>query len=281
MQDKLCLVTGATAGIGKATCVGLAKLGAKVIVHARNPVKGEKAVKEIKEASGNSKVYLLCADFLSLREVRQMVRDFYIQFDKLDVLVNNAAAVYIEYGETQDGFERQWGINHLAPFLLSNLLLPALKKAPSARIVNVSSEAYERCKKINFEDLGYKQRYSSYSAYAQSKLANILFTYELTDRLVDSKITANALHPGRIASNIGVKNNNGWMSVAWKIVKPFLGSLEKGAQTSIYLASSPEMEGKSGGYYIKFKQIESSPISHDKALAQKLWEVSAEQVKLN
>ena len=277
MDNKLCLITGASAGIGKATAIGLAKMGARIIVHARNEKKAIATCEEVKTKSENPNIEYLSADLGSFSEIKSLVEKFNQKYSALDVLINNAGCIFTDYAETVEGIERQWCINHLAPFLLTNLLLPKLKAAPSARIVNVSSGAHTYGK-INFEDINHSKNYKGMKVYSQSKLANVLFTIELAKRLEGTKITANSLHPGAIKTDIGSKNNQSWMSKAWSFFKPFMKSIEKGAETSIYLASSPEVEGKTGGYYGNKKLNKTSKLGEDAELAKKLWAFTEESI---
>ena len=284
MQGKICLITGSNAGIGKATALELARKKATVILHARNTDKAKVAQTEIISETGNNDVHILCADFASLNQVRSMASQVLSDFERLDVLINNAGAVFAEYGETEDGFERQWGINHLAPFLLTNLVLPHLKKSESARIVNVSSSAHKNGK-IKFDNKNLNKQktisksYNPILAYSESKLANVLFTYELAKKIKDFNIAANVLHPGAVRTSIGVKNNSVIFRTIWKLAKPFMLTEEKGAATSVFLASSPAVEGKTGGYYIRSKSVKSSKRSYDTSLAERLWTFSEKQVE--
>ncbi|HEY0604776.1 MAG TPA: SDR family oxidoreductase [Herpetosiphonaceae bacterium] len=276
MQDKLIMVTGATDGIGKETALGLARMGAHVIVVGRTPVKIAATVEQIKAESGNGQIDSMQADFSSLAQIRQLAKTFYQRYDHLDVLVNNAGGVFGSRSETADGFEWTFGVNHLAPFLLTNLLLPALqvaaRRSGSARVVTVSSAAH-MMSKLNFDDLQNQRRYSGFRAYAQSKLANLLFTYELARRLKGTGITANALHPGGVASNFG-RGQPGLFSKLVGFAMSFGITPEQGAQTSIYMASSPEVAGVTGTYFNKQKPARSSPASHDAAAAAQLWQIS-------
>ncbi|HEX6292404.1 MAG TPA: SDR family oxidoreductase [Herpetosiphonaceae bacterium] len=276
MQGKLVMVTGATDGIGKETARALAQMGAQVIVVGRNPAKIEATIDEIQAQSGNRQIDGLRADFAALDEVRALAAAFMQRYDRLDVLVNNAGGFFNTYKETADGFEQSFGINHLAPFLLTHLLLDALKtgahRSGSARIVNVSSAAH-MLGKMNFDDLQGRKRFSGMRAYAQSKLANLLFTYELARRMRGRGITSNALHPGAVASNFA-RNQPGWGAAFFKLALRFGLTPVQGAQTSIYLASSPKMEGITGNYYVKCKAVRSSPASYDTAAAARLWQIS-------
>lgn len=276
MQDKLIMVTGATDGIGKETALGLARLGAQVIVVGRTPAKIAATVEQIKAQSGNQKIDSLQADFSSLEQIRKLASTFNQRYDHLDVLVNNAGGIFGSRSETADGFEWTFGVNHLAPFLLTNLLLPALQAAVqrsgSARIVTVSSAAHAMSK-LNFDDLQNQRRYSAFRVYAQSKLANVLFTYELARRLSGTGITANALHPGGVASNFG-SGQPGLFSKLIGLAMSFGITPAQGAQTSIYLASSPEVAGVTGKYFSNQKPARSSPTSKDPAAAARLWQIS-------
>ncbi|HEY0736972.1 MAG TPA: SDR family oxidoreductase [Herpetosiphonaceae bacterium] len=276
MQDKLTMVTGATDGIGKETALGLARMGAHVIVVGRTPAKIAATVEQIKAESGNGQIDSMQADFSSLEQIRQLAKSFYQRYDHLDVLVNNAGGVFGSRSETADGFEWTFGVNHLAPFLLTNLLLPALqvaaRRSGSARIVTVSSAAHVMSK-LNFDDLQNQRRYSGFRAYAQSKLANLLFTYELARRLKDTGITANALHPGGVASNFG-RGQPGLFSKLVGFAMSFGITPEQGAQTSIYLASSPEVADVTGTYFNNRKPARSSPAANDAAAAARLWQIS-------
>ena len=278
MSGKRVMVTGATDGIGKATALALARMGAAVIVVGRNPNKISATIDEITTQSGNQNIDGLQADFASLTQIRQLAAAFAERYDYLDVLINNAGAFFGVRSETDDGFERTFGVNHLAPFLLTNLLLDALsasvKRTGSARIVNVSSVAHMMTR-INFDDLQNRRDYHGMSAYAQSKLANLLFTYELARRLTGTGITANALHPGIVASNFGRDQSGRWALII-KIASRLGIMPTDGAQTSIYLASSPEVAGVTGTYFVKKRAVRSSPASSDAAAAARLWRISEE-----
>jgi NAD(P)-dependent dehydrogenase (short-subunit alcohol dehydrogenase family) len=278
MTGKVCVVTGASRGIGQATALGLAKLGATVVAVARDPARGAAVVEDITARSGNQAVHLLLADLSSQAEIRRLAGEITAHFDRLHVLINNAGAVNMEHSTTVDGIETTFAVNHLAYFLLTNLLLPNLKASAPARIINVSSDAHKGSQ-IRFDDLQGERRYSGWAAYSRSKLANILFTYDLARRLEGTGVTANCLHPGTIASGFG-KNNRGWLRWGLTLISPFVAKPEKGAETSIYLASSPEVEGVTGKYFYNCKEVRSSPASYDKAVAARLWQVSAEMTGL-
>ena len=279
MQNKNVLVTGATDGIGKITALELAKMGATTVIVGRNPEKTTRTVMEIRELTNNPNVDMLVGDLSSQEDVRRVAAEFNQRYDHLDVLVNNAGAYFMKRMESVDGIEMTFALNHLGYFLLTHLLLDALKAGNSARIVNVSSAAHVGGK-LNLDDLEMKNSFSGWGAYAQSKLANLLFTYQLSKQLESEDITVNALHPGFVDTNFGVSNGGfgGWvMSLFQKIgaVSP-----EEGAETSIYLASSPEVEGITGKYFAKKKAVNSSRISRDQELARALWERSLEMTGL-
>jgi retinol dehydrogenase-12 len=279
MTGKVCLVTGATAGIGKITATALAVQGAELVIHGRNQEKAELTVSQIKAESGNHQVSYLLADFSDLDQVRELVKNFQDRFDNLHLLVNNAGAYFNKRIPTSYNVEMTFLINHLAPFLLTNLLLETLKNSSPARIVNVSSEAH-RQGKIDFNDLGFEKGYFGMKSYGRSKLANILFTYELARRLEGTGVTVNALHPGHIATDIW-KNDFGYFG---PVLKWFMGKIaltpEEGAENSIYLASSPEVEGIHGKYFIKNEPAQSSSASYDEEIARRLWKLSAELTSL-
>ncbi len=280
MQGKVCLVTGCSAGIGKVTARELAKMGATVVMVCRNRAKGEAVLAEIKEASGNAQVDLIVADLSELAQVRRVVDEFKQNYTQLHVLINNAGGINSEHKVTSDGLEYTFATNYLAPFLLTQLLLDVLKESAPTRIVNVSSVAHTQGK-VDFADLQGAQRYRFTRAYGQSKLAQIYFTYELASQLEGRNVTVNALHPGAVASNF----NDGMKGIAHVIgsVIYFLAgiSVEKGAQTTLYLATSPEVEGVSGKYFSDCKETASSTLSYDIAIRQRLWDVSQELLRQN
>ena len=280
MQGKVCIVTGANSGIGKATSLGLAQMGATVVMVCRDRTKGEEAQNEIKTKSGNNAIDLLLAELSSQDSIRQLVENFQQHYMQLHKLINNAGGVNLSRRDTVDGFEMTFAVNYLAPFLLTNLLLDKLKASAPARIVNVSSESHESGY-IKMDDLQLEKKYRLMRAYGQSKLALVLFTYELARRLQGTGVTANCLHPGFVATNIG---QSGVGRVGRSIVKLIFSSLgispEEGAKTSIYLASSPDIEGVTGKYFVKSIPVRSAPISYDESLQRQLWEESAKLVNL-
>lgn len=275
MQDKICLITGANAGIGQQTALELAKMGATVVMVARDPQRGEAAQAAIAAASGNPRVDLLQADFAAPDAIRAMAASFAARYDRLDVLVNNAGVYLTGREETAEGLERTFAVNHLGYFMTTLLLWDSLVAAPSARIINLSSDAHRQAK-LNFDDLQNRHKYAGFRAYGQSKLANVLFTYELDRRRGDLPITVNAVHPGFVASNFG-RNNRGIVGlVMTRLVPLFAKSVAEGAATSIYLASSPEVAGVSGRYFSDCRAVKSAPQSYDRAAAERLWAVSEE-----
>ena len=272
MHGKVVLITGATAGIGLVTARELARLGATVVGVARNPQKAAQVAEQIRADTGAT-VHFLIADLSSLAEVRRLADEFKRQYSRLDVLVNNAGAVNMTRQETVDGYELTFALNHLSYFLLTTLLLDLLKASAPSRIINVSSNA-ARGGRINFDDLEGRRGYSGFGAYSQSKLANILFTFELARRLQGTGVTVNALHPGFVATNFG-HNNGGLMTTGIRLVQRFAAlKPDQGAATQIYLASSPEVEGVTGQYFTKSRPAKAPAAAYDEADARRLWEVS-------
>lgn len=274
MQNKTVIVTGGNAGIGLETARALSQKGATVIIVARDAAKGQLAVDDIKKTTGNDKVSFMQCDLGSQKQIRQLVADFKAKHDRLDVLVNNAGAFFSEYAETEDGIERQFAINHLGTFLLTNLLLDTIRASAPARIVNVASRAHYRGG-INFSDLNHKKYYDGFLlAYSQSKLANVLFTNELARKLEGTGVITNSLHPGVVGTDIALKESKGIYRLGWWIWKHFMITPEEGAATSIYLASSPEVAGVTGKYFDKSKAKKASAKALDKNNAARLWEIS-------
>jgi NAD(P)-dependent dehydrogenase (short-subunit alcohol dehydrogenase family) len=271
------MITGASSGIGKAAATELARMGATVVIVCRNQNSGERALADIK-AKGGESADLMISDLSSQGSIRKLVKDFMNKYQKLHVLINNAGVFLAKRTLTEDGIEMTFAVNHLAPFLLTNLLLDLLKSSAPARIVNVSSVAHYRGH-INFDDLQGEESYSGIRAYNQSKLANVLFTYELAKRLTGNGITANCLHPGAVATNL-VRRNSGIYSAVWKMISPFMLSPEKGARTCVHLASSPEVEGVTGKYFVKETAVRSSKESYDETVSKRLWEISMQLTRL-
>ena len=279
LMGRVCLVTGATAGIGAVSARELARMGATVVGVGRNPDKCATVGERVKSETGNPQVEFLSADLSSQAQVRRLAEAFKQKYDRLEVLVNNAGAYYLTRQDCVDGIELTFALNHLGYFLLTNLLLDLIKASAPARIVNVSSNAHQSAR-MDFASLKGGGFYNSWAAYSQSKLANLLFTYELARRLEGTGVTVNALHPGFVASSFA--HNNGWL-VAWgtKVAQKLAGrTREEGARTVIYLATSPEVEGISGKYFIDEKVVDSSPVSYDETSAKRLWVVSEQMTGL-
>jgi NAD(P)-dependent dehydrogenase (short-subunit alcohol dehydrogenase family) len=271
MGGNVALVTGGTSGIGKATATALAAMGADVVVVGRNRERGEQAAAEIRAQTGG-RVDLALSDLASQAEVRSLAEGFRRRYDRLDVLVNNAGLVQSTRTESPDGIETTFAINHLAPFLLTNLLLDVLKESAPSRIVTVSSEA-ERWGNVDFEDLQSRKKYRGFPVYGMTKLANIMFTYELAERLKGTGVTATCMHPGAVNTRFGA-DSTGPMTILFRLSKPFMRTPEQGADTLIWLASSPEVEGLSGRYYSDRKPIEPKKIAQDPEARRRLWEES-------
>jgi NAD(P)-dependent dehydrogenase (short-subunit alcohol dehydrogenase family) len=278
MGGKVCLITGATSGIGKATAMGLANMGASVVMVGRDRGRGEAVLAEIKAKCPNASVDLMLADLSSQEEIRWLADDFKEAYPRLDVLINNAGVIRSKRVTTADGLETTFAVNHLAYSLLTNLLLDVLKASAPSRIVNVAS-GEQRNGAIDFDDLQGEIRYTGAKAYSQSKLATVLFTYELARRLEGTGVSANCLHPGVVGTNLGSGVSGGFGFMV-RALRPLMKSSEKGAETSIYLASSPEVEGLSGRYFVKKAETRSSDASYDERLARRLWEASAELTNL-
>ena len=279
MTGKVCLITGGNSGIGKATALALAKLNASVVIVSRNKDKGEATIIEIKSKSGNRNVDAMTADLSSQDSVRELAHDFKGRYKKLHVLINNAGIFLPKRIQTVDGLETTFVTNHLGHFLLTNLLLDVLKANAPSRIINITSSAH-RGTEMNFDDLQAEKKYSGYHAYSQSKLANVLFTYQLAKRLEGTGITVNCLHPGVVRTGFG-KDVTGLMSILVRVGSPFMMSPEKSARATIYLATSPELEGVTGKHFSRGKEEKSSTESYDAASAERLWRLSAELVKLD
>ena len=281
MNGKICLITGASSGIGKATALGLAKLGATVVMVCRDAARGEAALSEIKQKSGNNSVNLLIADLSSQEAIRRLANEYKSKYQRLHVLTNNAGVYYTKRHVAVDGLEAMFAVNYLARFLLTNLLLDIIKQSAPARIINVAG-AYHAKGKINFDDLQGEKDFDGQRANHQSKLADVLFTYELARRLEGTRVTVNCLHPGMVATGLIDKDKDFpvFFKYLYKLSRPLQKSPAKGAETSLYLASSPEVEGISGQYFVNKKIAQSSPESHDPQLAQRLWEVSEKLANL-
>jgi retinol dehydrogenase 12 len=277
LAGRRCVVTGATNGIGRATAQALAARGAAVVVHGRDPAAVDAARRAIVASTGNRAVMGVVANFGSLADVRRMAAE--LAAERIDVLVNNAGTMTNKRKTTNDGFEWTFGVNHLAPFLLTNLLLDILRASAPARIVNVASEAHRRTS-IDFADLqSERTKYQGLRVYGVSKLANILFTAELARRLAGTQVTANCLHPGVVATNIA--NDLGVGGVVFRVIgRLLLLSPSDGAATSVYLAASPEVGGVTGKYFARCREAQPAPAAADAAAAARLWDASERLVGL-
>jgi len=278
LREKVCLVTGATSGIGFVTTRELARQGARVVLVGRSQAKCAAAVRQIQSETGNQEVVALLADLSAQQQVRRLAREFNERHTRLDVLVNNAGGIWLKRELTEDGLEMTVAVNHLAPFLLTHLLRDRLQASSSARVVNVSSRAHQKAT-LDFSDLMGEHDYSGWRQYCRSKLMNLLFTYELAEQLRDTSVTVNALHPGWVAT--GFAGNNGWKGWLWQLAaRCFAISPEDGARTIVYLSSSPEVTGVSGSYFVREQAVPSSPASNDKDAAKRLWQISMESTGL-
>ncbi len=272
LQGKICLVTGSTSGIGKVTSKELANEGATVVLVSRDRAKGEATQAEIKQATGNANIDLLIADLSLLQDVRRLANEFQQKYNHLHILVNNAGSVYSSRKITSEGLEATLVFNYLAPFLLTNLLVDTLKASGPARVINVSTMVHS--KNIDFDNLQGEKSYTAMGNYGQAKLALIIFTYELARRLEGSNVTVNVLHPGLVRSNFN-SGTTGVVHYLSELAYLVAGiSVEKGAETALYLATSPQVNGVTGKYFTKKQEGKSAPNSYDRAIAQHLWQVS-------
>jgi NAD(P)-dependent dehydrogenase (short-subunit alcohol dehydrogenase family) len=278
MRGRTCLITGASSGIGRATALELARLDASLFLVCRDRGRGEETVDAIRRQTGNSAVTLLLADLSSQQSIRQLAREFLATDQPLHVLINNAGVVNLKRQVTVDGIEEVFAVDHLAYFLLTHLLLERLEASAPARIVNVASDAH-KFGGLDFSNLQGERSYRAMRIYGQSKLANILFTYELARRLEGRGVAANCLHPGAVATGLG-KNNGAWARLLIAMLRPFFRTPDGGAATSIYLASAPEVAHVNGKYFVNCREARSSKVSYDTAVARRLWAVSAQMTGL-
>ena len=282
LRDRVIVITGGNAGIGKETAVGLAQKGATVVITARNQQRGAAALEEIRGRTGrdDERLVVMPLDLASFASIRAFASDLLDRSDRLDVLVNNAGLVLRQRRETADGFEMTFGVNHLGHFLLTDLLLDRLRAGESARIVNVSSDAHKQARNgLDFDDLQSTRRFRGFAVYSKSKLANILFTRELARRLDGTNVTVNALHPGFVASRFGRDGDTGRLGdVAMLVTRPFAINAAQGALTSIHVASSPDVDGITGQYWYKCALATPSRAAQDDAAARRLWQVSEQLI---
>ena len=274
MAGRTVLVTGGSGGIGRATALGLAAMGADLAITGRDRRRTEDAAREIR-AAGHGQVDVFVADLSCLSQVRRLAGEVRQSLSRIDVLVNNAGGYWHTRHVTADGLERTFAVNHLAPFLLTSLLLDRLTDSAPARVVTVSSNV-QAIGRIDFEDLQGERSYSGARAYNQSKLANVLFTYELARRLQGTLVTANALHPGVVRTSFGAEDPGGAQRLFTPFMRPFMKAPGRGAATSIHLASAPDLEQVTGRYFASSKPRRSSSRSYDLAAAARLWQVSAD-----
>jgi NAD(P)-dependent dehydrogenase (short-subunit alcohol dehydrogenase family) len=274
LSGRTCMVTGASSGIGRAAALGLADLGASVVLVCRDRNRGEGALREIRERTGNAELTLMLADLSSQTEIRRLASDFLATGRPLHVLLNNAGVIMLRREETTDGIETTFAVNHLAYFLLTVLLLDRLKASAPARVVSVASDAHHWAGgALDFNDLDSRNGYSAMRVYGRSKLANILFTRELARRLAGTGVTANCLHPGFVGSNFAT--NNGWLArIVMTVARPAARSPEKGAETAIYLCASPQVEGVTGQYFFDRKPRWPKSYGQSDTDARRLWDVS-------
>jgi retinol dehydrogenase-12 len=274
MQGKVCVVTGASSGIGRAAALALAHLGATVALVCRNRERAEETQATIRTATGNDAVSFFLADLSSQDQIRRLAQELVSRYPHIHVLINNAGIINRHRSTTVDGIETVFAVNHLAYFLLAHLLLERLQASTPARIINVASGAH-RWGTLDFNDLQNQRRYRSFEVYGQSKLCNILFTRALARRIAGTGVTANCLHPGGVATGLGW--NNGWWAVLIaKALRPFLRTAEQGADTVVYLATSPAVDGMNGKYFADRRERQPSPAARDDSAAQRLWQISAE-----
>jgi NAD(P)-dependent dehydrogenase (short-subunit alcohol dehydrogenase family) len=277
IAGKDCIVTGANSGIGKAVAKELARMGGRVTMVCRDQIKGNVAKKEIEDASGSKSVDLMLADLSSLQSVRTLASKYKENHDKLHILVNNAGLILGKRTLTVDGFETTYVVDYLSHFLLTSLLLDTLKASAPSRVVNITSDAHYNGR-IDFEDLQGEKKYGAMKSYCQAKLAQVLFTYELAERLKGSGVSVNCVHPGSVRTHWG--DNAGALGIGIRLARPFLLSPERGAETPVYVATSPSLEGVTGKFFSKKTETRSSDESYDKDLSRKLWDISIKQTGL-
>jgi retinol dehydrogenase 14 len=270
MKGKVCVVTGSNSGIGKETAMGLARLGAKVVMVIRNEERGEKAKAEIVQETGNQFIDVMLCDMSSMSSIKSFATKFKARYDRIDVLINNAGAEFAERQVTAEGFEQTFAVDYLAPFLLTYELLNLLKASVPSRVINVSS-GLAKNGKIDFDNLQNSKNYKGMRAYSNVKLMLILFTYELSRRLQGTGVTVNVLMPGFVATNLGKNSGSLSSAIMFTMVRPMQISAKKGAETSVYLASSGEVVDVSGKCFAKKKEVETCPMSYDQEAQKRLW----------
>ena len=274
MKGKSCIVTGATSGIGRSTALALAGAGAELGLVCRDAGRAEETVREIRDRTGNTRVEVFLADLASQDAIRSVAAAILERYPRIHLLVNNAGVVNLARRETVDGVEETFAVNHLAYFLLTMLLLERLRESAPARVVNVGSDAHKFVSGINFDDIGFSSGYTWTRVYGHSKLANLLFTTELARRLEGSGVTVNCVHPGAVATGLG-KNNGTFSRVVTWLLAPFFRTPDKGAATTLHVATSPELAGVSGRYFARCREVRPSAAAQDREAAQRLWDLSA------
>jgi len=273
VEGKLCVITGANSGIGKETALGLARNKSELVMVVRNQERGNKAREDIVAKSGNSSIDLMVCDLSSMEAVRRFVQEFKAKYDRLDVLINNAGAVFYKRQVTPEGFERTLAVDYLAPFLLTNELLPLLKSSAPSRVIDVSSGLY-KSGKIDLEDLQ-GEKYAGMKAYANAKLMILTFTYELAERVRSDGVTVNAVLPGFVATNLGKNSGSRFQAMMFGLMRPFQTSAHRAAETLIYLASSPAVAETTGQYFYRCHPVTPSSAAQDDRSALLLWQRSA------
>lgn len=274
MQGKTCIVTGSSTGIGKETALGLARMGAQVALVCRDRARGEEAQREIKRVSGNEQIDLFLADLSSQQEVRQVAQELQAHYTQIHVLINNAGRIFPEREVSRDGIEMTFAVNHLSAFLLTNLLLPTLKASTPARIVNVSSSE-SQARSLRLDDIQSEKSYAKMQVYGKAKLALMLFSYDLAQRLTGTGVTVNCLNPGAVATQQIDRGIPAYAQGLTGFVKRFLSTPEQGAQTSLYLATAPEIADVTGKYFDQRQEKKTVPLSYDTALQEQIWQISA------
>ena len=274
VKGRTCIVTGATSGIGRSTALALARAGAELGLVCRDAGRAEETVRAIRDQTGSTRVEVFLGDLASQDAIRRVAAALLARYPRIDLLVNNAGVVNLQRRETVDGIEETFAVNHLAYFLLTLLLLDRLRESAPARIVNVGSDAHKFVSGINFDDVGFAHGYKSMRVYGHSKLANLLFTIELARRLEGSGVTVNCVHPGAVATGLG-KNNGALASLLIRFLAPFFRTPDKGAATTLHVATSPDLEGVSGRYFASCREARPSAAGRDREAAERLWELSA------
>ena len=279
LSKSVCMITGATSGIGKVTALRLAEMGAELFLVCRNPTKAERTIQEIATRTGNNKASAIIGNLSVQTDIHKIANEFLRLNKPLNVLVNNAGVFNFKQKVTVDGYEEMFAVNHLAPFLLTNLLLPRIKTSSRGRIINVASGAHMLVKEIQFNDLNFNYNFKALNVYSHSKLANMLFTHELAKRLKGRRTTVNAVDPGEVSTGLGAQNGI-LGKILQLLMKPFIQRPDKGARTSVYVSTSLELEGISGKYFRNCLEKKPRSWAEDENAARRLWEISAKLTNL-